>query len=267
MRLRDKVAIVTGAARGIGRAVAERLANDGARVVLCDKDEAAGLATADDLKDRGFDVLFVHCDVSKRLDVLNLLAAVKDAYAHLDILVNNAGTYDASPFLELELEEFDRVIDVNLRGSFLVSQAVAQELVEQARSGRTPGAIVNVGATGGEGAQTDHVAFAVSKSGLDGLTRVMALALADHGIRVNAVAPASVLTSMTNDIVPDDDARRIILSRTPLRRIGQPCEVASVVSFLASDDASYLTGETIHVDGGRLALDLTVKVSKANTAS
>jgi len=258
MRLTDKVAIVTGAARGIGRAIAERLAQDGARVVLCDRDEEPGTAAARDLTERGFDALFVHCDISKRLDVLNLIAAVKDAYGRVDIAVNNAGTQDGAPALQLSLEEFDRVLDVNVRGAFLVAQIVGKELVARVEQGEAPGAIINVSAAGDVPRGGDQLAYAVSKAGVEGLTQALARALSTHGIRVNAVAPGSIMTPMLAEATGDEETRETILSRTPLGRLGQPSEIAGIVAFLASDDASYITGQTIVADGGRAALELTV---------
>ena len=259
MLLEKKVAIVTGGARGIGQAVARRFLVEGARVVLADVDDEAADAAAAELQPLG-EVVAVACDVGERLDIRNLIAETIDAFGRIDVLVNNAGIVFGASFLELEEEDFDRVLRVNLKGSFLVAQAVARQMVEQIEAGGPPGAIVNMSSINAVLALPDQVPYSISKGGINQLTKVAALALAPYGIRVNAVGPGSVMTEMLEKVVDEDDARDRILSRTPLGRIGAPAEIAAVVAFLASDQASYMTGQTVYADGGRLPLAYTVAV-------
>jgi glucose 1-dehydrogenase len=262
--LTGKVAIVTGAAKGIGLACAQRLAADGAKVVVADVEEAAGESAANDIaqnvSEDGREATFVHCDVSKKLDVRNLVTATLDAYGAIDILVNNAGIVAGGDFLEISEADFDRVLAVNLKGAFLVGQSVARQMVEQLKSGGKPGSIINMSSINAVFAIPTQVPYSVSKGGMNQLTKVMALSLAPHGIRVNAIGPGSIMTDMLQSVVSDKEARQRVLSRTPLGRIGDPAEIAAVAAFLASDDASYITGQTIYADGGRLPLNYTVPV-------
>ncbi|MEL6373545.1 MAG: glucose 1-dehydrogenase [Pseudomonadota bacterium] len=263
MLLEDKVAIVTGAARGIGLGCAERLAREGAKVVIADVDEAGGEKAAADMRSSGGHAMFVHADVSEKLDVHNLLAAALEAHGRVDVCVNNAGILDDAPFLALELAEFERILNTNLKGAFLVGQACARQMVKQleepART-KNPGAIVNMSSINDRFALPDHVAYSVSKGGMAQLTKAMALALAPHGIRVNAVGPGTIVTPLIKDVVKDDAFRQRVLSRTPLGRFGRPEEIGAIVAWLASDEASYITGETIYADGGRLPLNYVVNV-------
>ena len=257
-RFTGRTAIVTGAARGIGRACAERLLAEGAKVVIADIDEASGRETAQKL---GPNARFVRCDVGDARDVANLVTLAK-ASGDIDVLVNNAGIIHSADFLELKEADFDRVLRVNLKGAFLVGQAVAKAMAAQVKAGKKPGAIVNMASINSLLAIPNQIPYAVSKGGLLQLTRVMALALAPLGIRVNAVGPGSIMTELLAGVAADREAKRRLLSRTPLGRIGTPAEVAAVVAFLASDDASYMTGEIVYVDGGRLALNYTVPVDE-----
>ena len=257
MSLENKAAIITGGAQGIGLAVARRFLDDGARVVIADKDEDAGDEAISTLGELGA-VRFIHCDVGDRLSVRNLVAGTVDAFGQIDILVNNAGIVHAAKFLDLAEEDFDRVIRTNLKGAFLVGQAVAKRMVKQVADGGDLGTIINLSSINAVVAIPDQVPYCVSKGGVSQLTKVMALALAPHGIRVNAIGPGSIQTAMLKSVVDDDEARRRVLSRTPAGRIGEASEIAAVAAFLASDDASYITGQTIYADGGRLALNYTV---------
>jgi NAD(P)-dependent dehydrogenase (short-subunit alcohol dehydrogenase family) len=257
--LDGKVAIVTGGARGIGLAVARRFVAEGGKVVIGDI-EAAGEAEARAL---GPDCRFVATDVGNAADANALIAAASAAFGSVDILVNNAGIIHAADFLELAEQDFDRVLRVNLKGAFLVGQAAARQMVAQAKAGgagRAGGAIINMSSINAAVAIPNQAPYCVSKGGLSQLTKVMALSLAPHGIRVNAIGPGSIMTPMMATIATDNEAKRRVLSRTPLGRIGEADEVASVAAFLASDAASYVTGEIIYVDGGRLALNYTVPV-------
>ncbi len=256
MKLQGKVAIVTGAASGIGLAIARRFLQEGAKVVIADVDLARGEKAEGELAPLGT-VLFVKGDIGRRLDVHNLVAATLERFADIDILVNNAGIQDDRSFLDLSEETFDRVLRVNLKGSFLAGQAVASYMVDKVKSGGAAGSIVNMSSVNAVVAMPDLTAYAASKGAVAQLTRAMALALAPHGIRVNAIGPGSIATEMMSS-VSDPAARERLLSRTPLGRIGEPAEIAAVAVFLASDEASYVTGQTIYADGGRLALNRTM---------
>jgi glucose 1-dehydrogenase len=266
MLLDGKTAIVTGASQGIGRACAERLAREGARLVLCDVDSAQGQSVAADVTKIGAKAVFVPCDVSKATDVAKAITAALDAHGGIDVLVNNAGVLDDAQFLDLAAEEFDRIIGINLRGAFLMGQAVARQMVKQGipagSSGSRPqaGAIVNMSSVNAVFALPDHVAYSISKGGINQLTKAMAIALAPHAIRVNAVGPGTIQTPLLDGVIKDAAFRSKVLSRTPLGRFGQPDEIAAIVAWLASEEASYVTGTTIYADGGRLPLNYVVPV-------
>lgn len=263
MSLDGKVAIVTGGAKGIGRAIAERFLKDGAKVVIADFDEDAGEATAAALGSRG-DIRFILVDVGDKLAVKKLTSATREAFTgDIDILVNNAGIVATADFLDLKEEDFDRVIRTNLKGAFLVSQCVARSMVEQVKAGKPPGAIINMSSVNAVMAIPNQVPYSVSKGGLNQLTKVMALALAPHGIRVNGIGPGSIMTDMLSTVNTNPEAKNRLLSRTPLGRIGEVAEIASIAAFLASDQASYMTGQTLYADGGRLGLNYTVPVPTA----
>jgi NAD(P)-dependent dehydrogenase (short-subunit alcohol dehydrogenase family) len=257
MKLKDRNAIVTGAARGIGRACAERLLAEGARVILADIDDAAGIATAAALGNLAH---YLHCDVGDKAQVDKMIAEVTAKHGAIDILINNAGISASGNILEISEADFDRVIRVNLKGAFLVGQAVSRQMVRQVESGRKAGAIVNMSSINAVVAIATQVAYSASKGGINQLTKVMALGLAEYGIRVNAIGPGSITTDMLTTVNADPKARHRLLSRTPLSRFGEAAEVAAVAAFLVSDDASYITGQTIYADGGRLPLNYTVPV-------
>ena len=240
---------------------------EGAKIVVADVNDEEGNKVVAAVKASGNDAIFRSADISERLDVYNLVAAARDAFGKIDILVNNAGTLDDQPFLELEEAEFDRVMRTNVKGAFLISQAVAKQMVRQCTADEKcpPGAIVNVTSVNARFGQPDHLAYAVSKGGLEQLTRSMALALAPHGIRVNAVGPGTVETEMVAHVYQDDVSREQALSRTPLGRFGTPAEIAAVIVWLASKEASYLTGTTIWADGGRLSLNAMMPSLNENT--
>ncbi|MEX6508749.1 SDR family NAD(P)-dependent oxidoreductase [Jiella sp. M17.18] len=261
MALDGRVAIVTGGAKGIGYAIARRYLHDGAKVVIADIDEKAGAAAAAELADFG-EVRAVVCNVAERLHVHNLVASALDAFGDIDILVNNAGMVHKGDFLTLDEADFDRVLNVNLKGAFLCGQAVARHLVEKVKNGGPAGTIVNMSSVNAVFALPDQVGYSVSKGGLSQLTKVMALSLAQYGIRVNAIGPGSIMTDILRAVADDEAAQKKILSRTPLGRIGEPKEIAAIAAFLASDDASYITGQTIFADGGRLPLNYTVDPRK-----
>jgi NAD(P)-dependent dehydrogenase (short-subunit alcohol dehydrogenase family) len=263
MGLTNKVAIVTGGAKGIGLAIARRYCGDGARVIVADVDADAGSRAVEDLGELGA-VRFVRCDVGAAEDVRNLVEVAVEVWGSVDVLVNNAGIVHGADFLDLEEADFDRVLRVNLKGAFLVGQAVARQMVGQVKAGGQPGAIVNMSSVNAVFAIATQVPYSISKGGVNQLTKVMALALAPHGIRVNAIGPGSIMTDMLASVNSDQEAKRRLLSRTPLQRIGDPAEIAAIAAFLASDEASYITGQTIYADGGRLPLNYTVPVRETD---
>ncbi len=258
--LKGKSAIVTGAAQGIGRACAERLASDGVRVMLSDVDAAKVEATAKAIMADGGDVRSMACDVSQPDAISAMLKATVDAFGGIDIAVNNAGIIDSADFLDLDLAEFDRVLGVNLRGAFLVAQGAARQMVRQVKAGGAPGAIVNMSSANAHFGLHDHVAYSVSKGGIGQITKAAAISLAKYGIRVNAIGPGTIDTDIVKAVADNPQALRKILSRTPLGRFGDPSEVAAIAAFLASSESSYITGQTIFPDGGRMFLNYTVDV-------
>ena len=264
MLLAGKVAIVTGAAQGIGQACAVRLAREGAKVALCDVNLEAGDRATRAVQASGATAVHVPGDVAKTGDVEKVVAATVQAFGQIDVLVNNAGVVDDAPFLDLTIEEFDRVLGVNLRGAFLMGQAVARQMVKQrqAKVGASPGSIVNMSSINEKFALPDHVAYSISKGGISQLTKAMAIALAPQGIRVNAVGPGTIDTPLIKSVIKDKAFRAKVLSRTPLGRFGRPEEVAAIVAWLASNEASYVTGTTIFADGGRLPLNYVVPVAE-----
>jgi glucose 1-dehydrogenase len=258
MRLDGKVAIVSGGARGIGLAIARRYVAEGARVAIADVDERAGQTAADAMGTAS--CRFVATDVGNAESAENAVAETCRAFGAVDILVNNAGIVHGADFLDLSEADFDRVLRVNLKGAFLLGQVAARRMVAQVAAGRPAGCIINMSSVNGVVAIPNHLPYCVSKGGLDQLTKVMALALAPHGIRANAIGPGSIMTDILKAVATDQAAMQRILSRTPAGRIGEPDEIASVAVFLASADASYVTGQTLYADGGRLALNYTVLV-------
>jgi len=258
MRLKGQVAVITGAAAGIGLACAEEFAAEGAKVVLSDVNQARGEAAAEALQAKGHEALFIACDVGDKTQVDALIAGAVAAYGRLDCVVANAGIVHVAPFLELAEADFDRVLRVNLKGVFLTGQAAARQMVKQGHGGT----IINMSSVNAELAIPSITPYVVSKGGVKQLTKVMALSLVEHGIRVNAVGPGSIKTEVFAQVASDKEKLRGILSRTPMGRAGEPREVARVCVFLASDDSSYITGQTIYPDGGRMALNYTVPVKE-----
>ncbi|WP_348699682.1 SDR family oxidoreductase [Duganella fentianensis] len=254
MKLSQKVAIVTGATQGIGLACAQRLIREGASVMLVDI-KPEGAAAAAELGERA---RFFAADVSQKADVDAMVAATLAAFGRIDILINNAGVTHAANFLDVCEEDFDRVLRINLKSMFLCGQAVAREMVKQ-----HSGCIINMSSVNAELAIPNQVPYVVSKGAINQLTKVMSLNLVSHGIRVNGIGPGTILTELAKQaVMASPEARHTILSRTPMGRCGEPEEVASIAAFLASDDASYMTGQTLYVDGGRLALNYTVPVQE-----
>jgi glucose 1-dehydrogenase len=258
MKHLSKVALVTGAAHGIGLACAARLLSEGAFVAMLDRDGPAAAAAADRL---GYGAMAIVSDLAELSPEVAgaIVANVSDRWGRLDILVNNAGVIRLQPFLDFEPAAWDLMMDVNVRAPMLLSQAAARAMIEQGAGGT----IVNVSSVTAELGAPLAAGYAASKGAVRQLTRVMALELIGHGIRVNAVGPGTIATEMaTRAVLDDPEARRVVLSRTPIGRLGEPDEIAKAVSFLASDDASYVVGQTVYVDGGRLILNYTVPASE-----
>ena len=258
MPLKDKAVVITGAARGIGLGCAKVFAAEGAKLVLADVDEAAGEAAVEGIQASGGDALFAPCDVGDKAQVDTLIETTVAAYGRLDCAIANAGIVHACDFLDLEESDFDRVIRVNLKGVFLTGQAAARQMVKQGGGGT----IVNMSSVNAVMAIPAITPYVAAKGGVNQLTKVMALSLAEHSIRVNAIGPGSIATEMAATVLADPEKRRGALCRTPMGRFGEPEEVGRVALFLASADSSYITGQIIYPDGGRLALNYTVPVKE-----
>ncbi len=251
MKLKNKVAIVTGAAQGIGKGIALKFAALGAHVVMVDIDQQAGQASSAEIDNSEF----IACDIGDKAAVDQLVNQVFITHGRIDVVVNNAGILRTGDVLDISEAEFDEVLRINLKGAFLLSQAVARMMVEG-----DGGSIINMSSINAWLTIPDILPYNVSKGGLNQLTRVMAVALAQRGVRVNAIAPGSILTEMLQQIMTDEKARETVLSRTPMGRCGTVEEIANVAAFLASDESSYVTGEVIVADGGRMGLNYTVAV-------
>jgi NAD(P)-dependent dehydrogenase (short-subunit alcohol dehydrogenase family) len=245
LRLDGKIVVVTGGRSGIGAAIAQRLVAEGATVIAADrstKETGLGAGALSPL----------HVDVQDPASVEAMVRAVMARHGRLDGLVNSAGIGSYTPFLETSLETFDRVVSVNLRGTFIVGQAAARAMKETGG-----GAIVNIASVSGVTGNAGRSAYGASKWGVVGLSRVMAVDLAALGIRVNVLAPGAVETPLVDKMLPGDEAKQWV-SRTPLHRYARPDELAGAAVFLCSDDASYMTGHVLVVDGGFTAAGLTV---------
>ena len=245
------VVLVTGATSGIGLACVKRFRADGAVVV------ATGIEdNPREIQPTGAD--YLHCDVSDSDSVAATIQTVVARHGRIDVLINSAGIAEQRPFLEMTAQQFDRTIAVNLRGSFLAMHACARQMVDQIQAGGRPGSMIMIGSLSDSLVNPLTVDYCASKGGVGQLTRAVAVALAPHGIRVNIVAPGTITTAMTHDATDDPQLRELMLARTPLGRFGSPEEIAGVAAFLASEDASYITGETIYVDGGRHHLNFVM---------
>jgi len=250
--LKNKVAIITGARRGMGRAHALALAKAGAKVVVSDISQEDCEIVVGEIKKAGGEALAVKCDVSKKQEVDNMVKAAVGKWGRVDILVNNAGICQFKPFLEITEEEWDRTIDINLKGYFLCAQAASREMVKQ-----KSGAIVNIAsiAMGQMGVGFATLAhYSASKGGIVAMTETMAIELGPYNIRVNAIAPGVIDTPMVDPLKSDPKTMEGTLTRVPLHRMGKPEEVSNLVLFLASDASSYMTGSTVVIDGGWLAV-------------
>ena len=241
--LAGKVAIVTGGTRGIGLAIARLLAEDGASVVVSGRDAARLDAAVKELESLGAPAMAVAADAAKREDADRLVEATRERFGRVDVLVNNAGITRDQLLVRMKDDDWDQVLDTNLRGVFLMTRAVGKVMMRQ-KSGR----IINIASTAGAMGNPGQVNYSAAKAGVIGLTKAAGRELAHWNILVNAVAPGLIETDMAASIPAE--AREAMLQQVPLKRIGQGREVAEVVRFLAGDGASYITGQTIHVNGG-----------------
>lgn len=249
--LKGKVAIVTGGAKGMGKADSIKLAQAGAKVVVCDIDTAGCQLVVDEIKKMRGEAIVVKCDVSKKSDVDNVVAETLKKFGKIDILVNNAGIFPFEPFLQMPEANFEKVIDVNLKGCFLMAQACAKEMIKQ-----KSGSIVNItsiamGQVGVGFAGLAH--YCASKGGMVAMSQAMALELAPLGVRVNCIAPGAIETPGASSVNMDAKAIEAMLAPIPMHRKGNAEEVANAVLFLASSESSYMTGSTMVVDGGWVA--------------
>lgn len=251
MQLRDKTAIVTGAAQGIGAAIARRFAAEGAAVLLVDQHAESGAAVAAEIEAGGGRARFARCDVANAEELSGIVPAALEAFGELSICVNCAGVARVVDFLTLERKEFEQVLAINLTAPFQLGQASAKQMVKQGRGG----VIIHVSSVSAMLANPGQTAYCASKAGLGGLTREMAVSLAPFGIRVNALAPGPTMTDMATH---HPQFHAPILARTPLGRFATPAEMAGAALFLAGGDSSFMTGETMVVDGGRCALNYTM---------
>ncbi len=258
MKLQGKVSIITGATKGIGLACAQEFAQEGAKVVLSGRTESLGEAAAEDIRAGGGNALFVACDVSQKDQVDALVQATVDRYGRIDVVVNSAGVNHSARFFDISEEDWDWVMSVDLKGTFLLSQAAARVMVEQG----IPGVIVNLSSVMAVLALADQVPYCAAKGGVNQLTKALALALAEYGIRVNAIGPGPVMTELMQRVVHNKEKEAELLSRLPIGRIAECREIARVAVFLASDDSSYFTGQCIYPDGGRMIQAFSRKMEK-----
>ena len=244
MRFENQVAVVTGAGRGIGHAIAVRLANEGARVAAVSRSEANAQRTADEINTNHADAAKAYAvDVADHAAVQQISAHILEEFGRIDILINNAGVTRDGLSMRMSIEDWETVIDTNLKGAFSFTQAVMRSMIKQ-RSGR----IINISSIAGLTGNAGQANYAASKAGLIGLTKSLARELASRGITVNAVAPGFIVTDMTD--VLSDQIKEAVLTRIPLGKFGEGEDIAAAVAFLAAPEAKYITGQVLTVDGG-----------------
>lgn len=258
--LTGKTAVITGAARGIGFACAERFLAEGAKVILSDIDDAAGARAAKTLSAHG-EAAYTNCDVTDAKSVQSLFDFAMQTYDRIDCVIANAGIVHVADALELAVEDFDRVLAVNLRGVFLTGQTAARIMQKQKPDAAgSRGVIINMSSINAVVAIPAIAPYIVAKGGVNQWTKCLALRMATEGVRVNAIGPGSINTEMFQAIADNPQKLHDVLSRTPMGRPGEPDEVAAIAVFLASEYSSYMSGETVYADGGRLALNYVVPV-------
>ncbi len=261
MLLKDKIAIVTGAAGGLGLAIATSFAEHGCKVITSDVTDDQGERAAETLRDQGHDVTYRHCDVTKRADIQAVIDYAVETHGRLDIMMANAGIVAVSDPLELSEEDYDRVMAVNLKGVFLSGQLAAQQMLKQPEDETgSKGNIINMSSANAVLTIPEIAPYVMSKGGVNQWTKAFAIRLAQEGVRVNAIGPGSIATEMFQTVAANPEKMRAIMSRTPMGRPGRPDEIGKIAVFLASDLSSYITGQTIYPDGGRMGLNYTVPV-------
>jgi NAD(P)-dependent dehydrogenase (short-subunit alcohol dehydrogenase family) len=243
MRLKDKVAIVTGASSGIGKGIAEMFVNEGAKVVFSDLNEEQGKKL---VEKHGEKALFVKCDVSKSEQVDQLIKATVEKFGRLDIMVNNAGIYENGNSTDATDDNWHRTIEINLSGAFYGIRAASKYMKDH----NIQGSIINISSIAGSIGIRDAVAYCASKGGMTQMTRAVAIDLADYKIRVNNIAPGAIISAMTQDRLEDPGFKEWINSTTPLKYVGAPEDIAYGAVYLASDESRYVTGDTLYIDGG-----------------
>ena len=248
-RLKDRVAVVTGAAQGNGEAIAAAFAREGARIVIADISEERAAQTAQTFLDAGLRAQSMRVNVTKSAEINSLLQWTVKEFGRVDILVNNAGVIGRYDFLEITEEEWDRVMDINLKGTFLCGQAFARQMAKQ-----SSGVILNIASVNAYSLNPTTVHYCTSKGGVCTLTKGMALALAKAGVRVNAIGPGPVYTDLSKDRLDDPQALAATVAHIPMGRVAQPADLTGAAVFLASDEAAYVTGITLFVDGGWLTM-------------
>lgn len=251
MRLENKIAIITGGGDGLGQASAVLFAKEGASVVVADMDPARGMKTVDMIKNQNGEAMFVEVDVSKEASVKNMVEKVVDAYGRIDILLNSAGIFIEATAINTTVEDWDKIMAVNLRGMFLCCKYVIPEMIKAGK-----GSIVNIGSEAGITGWENATAYAASKGGVVNMTRCLALDFAKHKIRANCVCPGTTETSMVKKAIetaPDPPKARRFFESRPLLRLGRPEEIAAGILYLASDESLYATGAILSIDGGKTA--------------
>lgn len=248
MNLEGKVAIVTGGAQGIGKGIVERYVKENAKVAIFDIDKDMLEATEAEMKSIGGDVITFTVDVLSKEQIFNAVNAVADKWGHIDILVNDAGICPWADFLEIPEEDWDKVMGINLKGYFLMSQAVGRIMSKQ----KDGGSIIHMSSVNGLAAEAQIAHYNVSKGGINMLTMSMALELAKYNIRVNAICPGFIDTRLNRSDIENEEWLKEYLKTIPMGRVGKPSDIASAAFFLASDDSAYITGHLLVVDGGQI---------------
>lgn len=260
MLLKDKIAVVTGASGGLGRACAEAFLREGAKVLISDVNDDKGAATAEAL---GSGCTYMRCDVTQKADVQALIDAAVAAHGRVDIAVANAGIVHACDPLELDEADYERVMAVNMKGVLFTGQLAARQMMRQDPDAHGQrGAIINMSSCQDSIVIPEIAPYVISKGGIRQWTKALGIRLATEGVRVNAIGPGSIATEMFASIASNPEKMKTIMSRTPMGRPGEPMEIGNIAVFLASHLSTYMTGETVYADGGRLGLNYTVPVNE-----